>query len=262
MNQRNTALRDFMDGISRWNLAFFLAWGDTKARYKRSVLGPFWMVLSTAISVTGLGFLWSILLKDDPAKLVPSLTIGLVIWQFFSVCILEGPSIFYRNAHFIKNITLPYSLFILQLIFRQLIYFAHNCIVIVFVMIWFRIPLDLHQLLIIPGLLIVLLNLFWVILILSMLGARFRDFEQIIGAIMPLLFFLSPVIYRPSQLKFAHEIVWLNPCSYVITLIRDPLTGVTPPSFVYITSIVAIVVGFTMALLLFGKHRKNIAFWV
>jgi len=253
---------DIAQGLQRLSMAFFFAWGDTKARYRRSVLGPFWMVLSTAVSVAGLGFLWSMLLKDDPIKLVPSLTVGLVVWQFISGCILEAPTVFSRNAHFIRNIKIPFFIFPMQLVMRQLINFGHNAVVVLVVVIYFAPTLHLNQLLVIPGLLLVLGNLCWIIVLIAMLGSRFRDFEQIIGAVMPLMFFLSPVIYRPSQLSFGQQIVWLNPFSYFITLIRDPISGNVPPIFVYQVAIVALLVGTVFTVYQFGKQRKNISFWV
>ncbi|WJV24869.1 MULTISPECIES: ABC transporter permease [Pseudomonas] len=255
-------VQDIFLGLRRIKMAFFFAWGDTKARYRRSALGPWWMVLSTAVSVAGLGFLWSMLLKDDPVKLVPSLTVGLVVWQFLSGCILESPSTFSRNAHFIRNIRIPFFIFPLQLLMRQLINLGHNAVVLVAVVAYFNFSFDLNQLLVIPGLLLVLLNLGWITLLLAMMGARFRDLEQIIGAIMPLMFFLSPVIYRPNQLEFGQGIVWANPFSYFITLIRDPILGAVPPLFVYQVSVAALVIGGLFTVYQFGKHRRHISFWV
>jgi ABC-type polysaccharide/polyol phosphate export permease len=114
-----SGVNDIFLGFKFFYIAFFFAWGDTKARYRRSILGPWWMVLSTAVSVAGLGFLWSMLLKDDPVKLVPSLTVGLIIWQLLSGCIIEAPSIFVRNAHFIRNIKLPFFLFLQNLLVKS-----------------------------------------------------------------------------------------------------------------------------------------------
>lgn len=255
-------LHDIAQSVKKFGMALFFAWGDTKARYRRSILGPWWMVLSTAVSVAGLGFLWSMLLKDDPVKLVPSLTVGLVIWQFLSGCILEAPSIFSRNAHFIRNIKIPFFVFPLQLLLRQLINLCHNAVVVVSVIAYFGVKLSYAHLLIIPGLLLVVLNLAWIVVLVALVGARFRDAEQIIGAIMPLMFFLSPVIFRPSQLAMAQQIVWLNPFSYFITLVRDPIMGVAPPVFVYQVSVVSLCVGGIFTLYMLGKHRRHISFWI
>jgi ABC-type polysaccharide/polyol phosphate export permease len=119
-----------------------------------------------------------------------------------------------------------------------------------------------EQFLIIPGLVLVLANLAWITVLLAMIGSRFRDVEQIIGAIMPLMFFLSPVIYRPSQLPFAQEIVWANPFSYLITLVRDPIMGSAPPLFVYQVSILALLIGSLFTVCQLGKHRQHISFWL
>ena len=253
---------DIFRGLNILNIAFFFAWGDTKARYRRSILGPWWLVLSTSISVAGLGFLWSMLLKDDPVKLVPSLTVGLVIWQLLSGCIVEAPSIFVRNAHFIRNIKLPFFLFLQQLLLRHLIILGHSALVIVLVVTYFGIGFKVEQFLIIPGLVLVLANLGWITLLLALIGSRFRDVEQIIGAVMPLMFFLSPIIYRPSQLPLGQAIVWANPFSYLITLVRDPIMGTTPPMFVYQVSILALLIGGLFTVYQFGKRRPYIAFWI
>ena len=252
---------DIISSFQRINMALYFAWGDTKARYRRSVLGPLWIVISTAISVAGLGFLWSLLLKDEPSKLVPSLTIGLVIWQFLSGCILESTSLFSRNAHFIKNIVIPYFIFPLQLLMRQLINFGHNFLVIIAVLMIYPPDFSWTLLLIIPGLLLVIANLAWIVLLLAIVSARFRDLEQIIGALMPLMFFLSPVLYRSSQLDMSQHIIWLNPFSYFIALIRDPILGASPPIFVYEVSIIALFVGGTFTVYQFGKMHRKIAFW-
>ena len=255
-------LLDFVESFNRLPLAFYFAWGDTKARYRRSVLGPFWLVLGTGIGVAGLGFLWSALLKVDRTSFIPSLTIGLVVWQLIAGCVTESPTVFTRNAAVIRNLKTPYLIFPVQLLLRQLINFGHNLIVVLVVLIIFPPPLSYVQLLIIPGFLLLIGNLLWIALMIGMLGSRFRDLEQLIGAFMPVLFFLSPVIYRPHQLGIKENIVWLNPFSYMISLIRDPIQGFAPPNFVYLVSFGMLVIGWIVSLLLLSRKHGRIAFWV
>lgn len=258
----NAALLDFIETLHKLPLAVYFAWGDTKARYRRSVLGPFWLVVGTAIGVAGLGFLWSMLLKTDRASFIPSLTVGLVIWQLIAGCVTESCSIFVRNAPIIHNLRTPYLIFPVQLLLRQLINFGHNLIVVLAVLSIFPPLLNYNQLLIIPGLLLLIGNLLWIIVMIGMLGARFRDMEPLIAAFMPMMFFLSPVIYRPDQLGLKDMIVWLNPFSYMISLIRDPLQGLAPPLFVYYVSIGMLVVGWLVSLWLLNRSYNRIAFWV
>ncbi len=257
------AIKDARETIARLPLALYFAWSDTKARYRRSVLGPLWMVITTAIGVVGLGVLWSVLFKADKEVFIPSLAIGIVVWQFISGCIIESPTTFVRQGNIIRNLKTPYLIFPTQLLLRQVINFTHNLVVIVLVLIVFPPKvLNWTQLLVIPGLLLLVGNLFWIITLAGILGARYRDLEQLIGAIMPMLFFLSPVIYRPEQLGFSQYIAWLNPMTYLITLIRDPIQGHLPPQFVYIASAAMIIIGTTIAMWLLNRKHGRIAFWV
>jgi ABC-type polysaccharide/polyol phosphate export permease/GT2 family glycosyltransferase len=243
-------------------LALYFSWSDTKARYRRSVLGPYWLVIGTAIGVAGLGLLWGALLKVDRAIFVPSLATGLVIWQLLAGCITESATTFTRNAPVIRNLNTPFLIFPLQLLFKHLINFAHNLSVVALVLIIFPPQMGFMQLLFVPGLLIVVGNLLWVAILIGMLGARFRDLEQVIVALIPIIFFLSPVIYRPDQLGIREQFVWLNPFSYMISLIRDPLLGSVPPYFVYFVSIGLLLIGWLVTLLFWVRKRNRIVYWV
>ena len=242
-------------------VALHFAWGDTKARYRRSVLGPFWIVLSTAVGVVGLGFLWSSLLHTDKATFIPSLTVGLIVWQLLNSTITEGPQVFLRYSSLIRNISVPLILFPILSLAKNIIIFLHNCLVIVAVMLIFHLPLSPVQLLVIPGFLLLAANLLWISLFVGMLGARFRDLELLIGAIMPMMFFLSPVIFRPDHLV-SQALIWFNPFSYFITIIRDPLQGVVPPPFVYGVTFAMLVAGWTAATMLYKMRRTRLAFWI
>jgi len=82
-----------------------LALSDVRARYKRSVLGPLWLTLGTAAGSVGLGLLWSELLKIEAKDFVPSLTAGLILWQFISGVITESSTLYGRQAAIIRNMT-------------------------------------------------------------------------------------------------------------------------------------------------------------
>lgn len=258
----NYAIRDVVDSFNKLPMAFYFAWGDTVARYRRSILGPFWLVLGTAIGTLGLGWLWGHLLKVDYAVFIPSLTIGLVVWQLIASSIVEGSTSFIRNAALIRNVKTPYLIFPVQVLLRQLINFAHNLIVIVGVLVVFSPALSLITLLVIPNLLLVIMNLLWMVLLIGLLGARFRDMEQLIAAVMPILFFLSPVIYRPDQLGIKSAFIWFNPFSHMISLLRFPLQGSVPPTFVYVVMVSMMVVGWSISLWFLNRKYERIAFWV
>jgi len=256
------AINDLLKSIKHLPLIFHMAYSDTKARYKRSMLGPLWLTLGAAVGVVGLGLVWSQLLNQERSELIPSLTVGLLLWQFISGCVIESTSTFVRQSQIIRNLQLPFFIHPVQLIVRQSITLAHNLIVLVVVLIIYPQDLGLVSLLSIVGFLIVLINLLWISVMLSMIGARFRDVEQIVQALMPIIFFLTPVLYKAGHAGVNQAIIWLNPFTYFITLVRDPLFGNIPQMFVYQITLGMAIVGWSLTLVVFNRYAPRIAFWI
>ena len=253
----------FRTGFSRYAaLVAYMAWTDMQSRYKRSVLGPLWLTLGTAVGTLGPGILWSELLHMDRNVFIPPLTAGLIIWQFITGCITDGPSVLTRQASIIRNIPLPLMIHPVQSVVKHLINLLHNLPIFIIVVGLLHVPVNLNTLLVIPALALTVLNLLWASILLSMMGARFRDLEYLIGAVMPILMFLSPVMYRPSYLPFSHRIMWLNPFSHMIELIRYPMLGVPPPTFLIWTNLAMCVVGWGLAIAFFSAKRHRVGFWV
>ena len=255
-------LRDLREAFARFPLALYFAWSDTKARYKRSVLGPFWLVLNTAIGVVGLGFVWSTLLKVDKADFIPSLTIGLVVWQMLSGCLSEAPAIFYRQVSQIKDINLPSFFISLQVVLRQLINVGHNFIVVVVIFIIFPSHISHIALLAIPGLLLVIANMLWVMQLLGLVGARYRDLEPLVVAFLPILFFISPVIYSAKELGDLEPVMLVNPFAYWISVIRDPIMGIIPDAATYAYALLITAAGWALALWMTSRKRHRLPYWI
>jgi ABC-type polysaccharide/polyol phosphate export permease len=255
-------IADIVQALHCTRIIAFMAFSDVKARYKRSVLGPLWLTLGTAGGSAGLGFIWSELFHMDVAVFVPTLTAGLILWQFISGIIMESTVLFSRQAAIIRNLNLPLAIHPVQLLLRHLINLAHNVPVFFIVALALGHPLTVVSWLALPGLILVALNLLWLTLFIGLVGARFRDVEYFTAMVMPLLMFISPVFYRPSYLPFSENIMWLNPFSHFIEIIRYPLLGTPPPLFVVETNLVILVIGWLVTLWLFNRQHNRIAFWV
>lgn len=254
---------DILRTVKSLELVLYLAWSDVRARYKRSVLGPFWITLSTAIGVVGLGFIWSELFKLERKSYIPLLTMGLILWQFISSTIADSTAIFIKQRGLIKNLDLPLSLHPTQLLLKQTINFLHN-LPLYFLVVFFLDSgtVNMNCLWAIPAFLLVFLNLFWIALLIGLLGARFRDLEYFIASILPLLMFFSPVLYKPNTLAFSKNLIWLNPLAYLIEVVRYPFLGDPPPLHAAAGAIALLFLGGGVTLWLFNKKRDRIALWV
>lgn len=262
MNKPFSPVDDLLQSLKDWRVIVYLAISDVRARYRRSVLGPLWLSLGTGIGSVGLGFLWGALLKIDIKEFLPALTAGLILWQFIAGIVVESTSLFSRHASIIRNLNLPLSMHPLQLLLRHFINLLHNLPVFFAVALIIGVPLTKEMFLVVPYLLLVSVNLFWLSMAISVLGVRFRDLEYLLGVAIPILMFVSPVFYRPNYLPFSQEIIWLNPLSHLIEIVRDPLLGYSPPLLVVQVNLAMLFIGGFLSILLFSKKRNRIAYWI
>lgn len=245
-----------------WNLVLHLSWTEIKVRYARSAIGPFWLVLTTAISVLGLSYIWSILFNMDKETFIPSLTVGLVIWQFLAACINEAPNCFAVFSSTIRNYTHPVWIYPTALVIKNFIIFLHNLVILVVVLVIYPPDFGWAIAMIFPALLLILLVLMQITTILAFLGARYKDLGAAIIAFMSIAFFLSPVIFIPNQLGVKEHLMWFNPFSYLITIIRDPLTGHVSGSFVYLVTIIFMFIAVAPMYFLLTRYRYRLLYWI
>lgn len=264
-SQRQLAWEDIIDGCKKWRTWFMLAYQDIKLRYRRSVLGPFWITLSMAITVYSMGFLYGHLFHIDLNQYYPFLVAGMLSWALISTVIVEQTDAFMTSESLIKQIKLPYSLYVHRIATRNIIIFFHNIIVILPVFIIFHdtAKINFYTLLMIPGLIIIYLNAVIYGLILAMICIRYRDVSQIIKSLIQVVFFLTPVMWSPAILpKEKQFFVNLNPFYSFLEIIRAPLLG-TPPTLLNLAIILFItLLGTLICIRLFVPYRSRIIYWL
>src|SRR5580692_4642029 len=103
------AWRDLVDGSRKpwmWNA---LAFQDIRLRYRGSLLGPFWLTISTLVMVVAMGVIYPLLFHQEPSTYLPFLTVGLIVWQLMNGMITEGCDTFLREAAVIQQVPIPFS---------------------------------------------------------------------------------------------------------------------------------------------------------
>ena len=262
MGQTRLAIADLADGLCRWPLWGLMGWQDIRQRYRRSMLGPFWLTLSMGILVGALGVLYAKLFGVDIHDYLPFLTLGFLSWTLISTLINEGCGTFTASENFIKQMRLPFSLFVYRIVWRNLIIFAHNLIIYPVVAVLFGIWPGVTGLLFLPGLAIVALNGLWAGLLLGMICARFRDVPQIVASLLQVAFFLTPIIWKPDLLGRRAGIVDLNPFYHFVQIIRAPLLGEVPDALTWGMALGVTAAGWFVTFLFFRRFRSRISYWV
>lgn len=260
--RRPRAIEDLAGGFRRWRLARALAWLDIRNRYRGSVLGPFWLSLSTGVMLIGLGILYSALLRVQVSEYLPFLGISLICWNMIALTVGDGCVAFTGAEGAIRQMRLPYTTHVLRVVMRNAIVTAHNLPLIVLIFLIFGLTPDWGLLLLPVGLLILGINAFAVTMLLGMLCARFRDIGQIVSSLMQIAFFMTPIIWKPESLKENAWIVMLNPFYLIMETVRGPIIegGGAPLVWALALLVTALVAAFSFAF--FVRFRARIAFWV
>ena len=261
-SQTILAVRDIYDGFIKFRLWSMIGWRDIKQRYRRSTLGPFWLTLSMAFMVTGLGLVYGTLFKMDLRTYLPFVCLGLILWEFISKSILEGSTSFLMLEGLIKQIRLPLTTHIASTIWRNVIVLAHNAVIYVVIATIFGLNPGWQALWFVPSFILVVLNLTWIALMLAILCTRFRDVSLIIQSVVQMLFFVTPVFWSPSLMPDRTVLVHGNPFFHMIQLLRLPLLGNDPGIESWIFLLVMLCLGWGATFLLFTKFRRRIAYWL
>jgi len=256
------AVADITKGMSLWRLAFTLSWLDIRLRYRGSVLGPLWLTLSTALMIASLGFLYAYLFHTQVRDYLPFLALSLVLWSFLSSIISEGCTTFVQSENMIRSMRIPFSLYIGQLLARNVLILGHNVIVIVIVFVAFQVPLTMNAFAALPALLLWLIDGAAAAMMLGALCARFRDIPPIIGSIMQIAFYVSAVMWKPDFLGARGWFLVYDPFFSVLQVLRAPLLGQIPTVGTYISALIYSLLLCGFAWLTFLRVRHRIAFWV
>ncbi|MBR8214580.1 ABC transporter permease [Burkholderia vietnamiensis] len=256
------AMRDVMDGIGAYPIWTTLAWQDIRQRYRRSVLGPFWITLTMVVTIAGMGPLYGALLNIKTEEFVPYLALGIITWGLISTLILDACNAFIGSDSIVRSVRLPLSLHIFRSVYRNVLFFAHNILAFVPVMLYVKIVPTLQWLMVIPGLLIIVIAAVPLSLLLGIFCARFRDMQPIVGSVVQLAFFLTPIFWKPSALGHRAYVAHYNPLYMFLELVRGPLYGTMPDAFVYVGTGITTVILFVLAIPLFIRFRSRIAFWI
>jgi len=257
------AIADLRQGLSLWRLWSTLGWFDIRLRYRGSVLGPLWLTLSTAVMVAALGVLYSQLFGMDLHAYFPYLALSLVLWNYISAAVADACACFTGSDGMIRSIRMPFTMYALRAVVRNVIAGAHNVIVVVVVFWIFSAWPGVDGFAALPGMALWLVDTLAVAVLLGPVCARFRDIPPIIASVMQIAFFVSPVIWRPELVgPRARSLLVLNPFYTLLEIVRAPLLGSLPTLAIWVSALGYSVLLCAVAAALFARVRGRIAFWV
>jgi lipopolysaccharide transport system permease protein len=254
---------DLLQGFSGWRVWWLLGIGDIRQRYRRSRIGQFWITLSIAIFVVAIGVVYSALFKQPIKEYIPYLATTYVVWVLIAGIVNDSTSAFIQAEGFLRQQALPKTTFVLRVLVRNAVSFAHNIIVLPVIFLVFGVAPSWTWAAALFGLVLIAMAGFVGGLILAILCTRFRDLPQIIQNFIQVAFFISPVTWQVELLDEPVRFwVNLNPFAAFLRVVSEPLLGRLPSYSTYASAIVTIIVLCAVAAPLFVRFRQRIVYWL
>ncbi|WP_269715374.1 ABC transporter permease [Caulobacter sp. NIBR2454] len=257
-------LKELYRALGAWDVWWAIALDDVLSRYRRTALGPLWVVLAQAAFVAGLYLLHRSLFAGggDQWRYLLYLSASMPVWSLLSSLMLDGSTALLRAKGFIESYPLPMPIYIVRSIVASFVLFLHMLLVYVVVFLIVRPALEPTMLLAIPGLLIVMLFGLGITLLLAPLSARYRDLSPALTAGMNLMFVLSPVFWTPTPEQKAQWLLQINPFYHLLEVVRTPLAGGTIEPHNWIAAVAIAVVSLIAGVMVFGRTRSTISYWI
>ena len=243
---------------------WFTATARTRARFARTFFGSFWLGLSNLLSIAALALVYGTVFKvQDFSTYVVYLGIGLVVWNGISAAVGSAPNLFEHNHADVHNTNLNPIFYVLEEWAFQVQTFLQSFALVVLALSWFQHDLVLN--LLVYGWLPLLnrfLFLFWAPMIVCLLGARYRDFYQLVPIVLQLVFLLSPILYRKDNLGAMAWTANLNPLYRVLSPVRHSLMTGEVQWLVGVLMLAINAFGLWLALRWLNRERPNIPFLI
>jgi len=250
---RASALREL---INYRQLIALLVVRELKVRYKRSVFGLMWTMLNPLLLMVVYAIVFSTIMPAAMHNFAIFLLAGLLPWIFFSTALMQGLWSVLGNQELIRKVRLPQAVFPLSVVGSNLVNFTLSLIPLFLMMLALRQPFTPALLFLPVGMLVLTLFTSGVTLLFATSTVFFRDVRHLTEVLLQMLMYLSPVLYD-LQMLGRHNEWWfrifrifleVNPLSYLLPLIRDPVYyGQLPPLQVF-----GVAAAGSLATLLFG----------
>jgi len=258
----NGLLADVAAPVRRWKIWFLMANQDISLRYRRSVLGPIWISLAMASLVLGLSILYSEVFRVDFHDYIVYIGCGFLAWFLIAGMISEGAMAVIEAEGQLRSLPLPIPLLVTRVVYRNLIMFVHNLVVVGILLVIMNFRPGWEALLAIPALVLYAITGLLLGVILAPIAARFRDVPQVLTNILQIMFFLTPLFWLPSQTSDRRFFVDANPFYHLVELIRGPLLGETPALLSWGFTLLSILVLGLLAFWTLAVSRRRVFLWL
>ncbi|MDF3128822.1 ABC transporter permease [Kiritimatiellaeota bacterium B1221] len=245
-----------------WNLIL----KDFRTQYRNMSLGVLWSVLNPLIMLGVLVIVFGYIHTNRAIEhFAVFLLLGLIPFNFFSLCINASTSSLVHNSQIIKKMSFPRIIIPVSTVLAQVIHLVIQLVLLVLFVVLSGVPVTLSYFWLPLILLVELIFILGLSLICSVLDVFFRDTQYIVQSILTVLFWFTPIFYPASLANenlsdFLYKAFMANPLSGCIEAARRAVLYQSPPEAnLFIMACLVSILTLIIGIILFRKLEKNVA---
>jgi ABC-type polysaccharide/polyol phosphate export permease len=225
-------LREFTELWRYRDLVRQLVSRNIKVRYKRSVLGVAWSILSPLLQMVVLALVFSSIFRTAVPAYAVYLLPGLLIWNFFAQTTSIMAAEVVGGADFWKRIYMPRTVFAASTVVTGLVHLALATVPLAGLLLVYRSPLGLSLVVVPFAVASAAMFALGVGLVVSALARYFADIVDLYQVILTAWMYFTPVIYPreivPERYRWLFD---LNPMTTLVDNFRAPIYQHAFPSW-------------------------------
>jgi ABC-type polysaccharide/polyol phosphate export permease len=216
------------------DLVLALVSRELKVRYRRSAIGFTWTMLQPLLMMLVLQVVFNSLFRfrlDYGNYPVYALS-GILFWNFFSQSIVASMNSLKGNSPILRKLPVPKEVFPLATVISGVINLVFALVPLMLILLVTHHPITPALLFLPVSILLAALFTLGAGLLLSPLSVFFSDVVELIGVLLSILMYLTPIFYPMKILEGSRyrPLVRFNPVRSILEVFRDPIyLGKVPP---------------------------------
>lgn len=244
----------------------YAAWLDTIGRFRRNRLGLAWLFVPTAVYIWGIGgFLGAMQPGIDLKRFFAHIALGFSLFRLASTAMSEATAVFIGSQSYILDGRLRLTDFLLRSLARAWFYFVLTLPLVAVVVAgspdarFAGLPAAAL------GFTADCIALFFLMVLLGLLGARWPDLHELMGSAMMALFLVTPIVWQADAAPVGTmqgALMRANPVYHMVEAVRAPLLGqaAEPMTWLYLTALVGVCA--PLAALAYGRFARRVPVWL
>lgn len=238
------------------NLIYELVSRDIKVRYRRSVLGMLWTILTPIMQMLVMALVFSKLFRFEIENYVVYLLIGNIMFGFLSDTSNSALWSIIDNSGLIKKVYIPKCLFPVTKTLSNVVNLGFSLISLIVVMLITRTTFHWTMLLIFVPILYCVLFTMGISTLLATYTVFFRDISHLYTVFTLLWMYATPIFYPASLLEdTAPWLLNLNPMYHFIDYFRQLVLYGQVPGLQ--ENVICLAIGLVSLLIGFGAMGRN-----